>query len=184
MALQSAWLLCEELAGSAERIPLRRARRAASARSPAALCAHVGARAFHRRMRLAACFAHAAMRPRDRRSVPPAAAARAGAARHGRTGQRQDTYCRRSPDRNPSRCVHGVSDHDDIRPTRRRSWCSATSWIPPDSRPISRSNGLGIDSLGMVEMLFFIEEEFGVQLPSEGIAFGTAWGKPQPTSMS
>ena len=32
---------------------------------------------------------------------------------------------------------------------------------------------LGIDSLGMVEMLFFIEEEFGVQLPSEGIALGT-----------
>jgi acyl carrier protein len=32
---------------------------------------------------------------------------------------------------------------------------------------------LGIDSLGMVEMLFFIEEEFDVQLPSEGMAFGT-----------
>jgi acyl carrier protein len=32
---------------------------------------------------------------------------------------------------------------------------------------------LGIDSLGMVEMLFFIEEEFGVHLPSEGVAFGT-----------
>jgi acyl carrier protein len=32
---------------------------------------------------------------------------------------------------------------------------------------------LGIDSLGMVEILFFIEEEFGVHLPSEGVAFGT-----------
>ena len=32
---------------------------------------------------------------------------------------------------------------------------------------------LGIDSLGMVEMLFFIEEEFGVHLPSEGAAFGS-----------
>jgi len=32
---------------------------------------------------------------------------------------------------------------------------------------------LGIDSLGMVEILFFIEEEFSVHLPSEGIAFGT-----------
>ena len=32
---------------------------------------------------------------------------------------------------------------------------------------------LGIDSLGMVEMLFFIEEEFAVHLPSEGIALGT-----------
>ena len=32
---------------------------------------------------------------------------------------------------------------------------------------------LGIDSLGMVEMLFFIEEEFRVQLPSEGISLGT-----------
>ena len=34
-------------------------------------------------------------------------------------------------------------------------------------------DSLGIDSLGMVEILFFIEEEFGVHLPSEGIAFGT-----------
>jgi len=32
---------------------------------------------------------------------------------------------------------------------------------------------LGIDSLGMVEMLFFIEEEFRIHLPSEGISFGT-----------
>ena len=32
---------------------------------------------------------------------------------------------------------------------------------------------LGIDSLGMVEILFFIEEEFGVHLPSEGVTFGT-----------
>ena len=32
---------------------------------------------------------------------------------------------------------------------------------------------LGIDSLGMVEMLFFIEEEFRVHLPSEGVTFGT-----------
>lgn len=32
---------------------------------------------------------------------------------------------------------------------------------------------LGIDSLGMVEILFFIEEEFAVQLPSEGVTFGT-----------
>ena len=32
---------------------------------------------------------------------------------------------------------------------------------------------LGIDSLGMVEMLFFIEEEFDVHLPSEGVTFGT-----------
>ena len=32
---------------------------------------------------------------------------------------------------------------------------------------------LGIDSLGMVEMLFFIEEEFGVHLPSEGVTLGT-----------
>lgn len=31
----------------------------------------------------------------------------------------------------------------------------------------------GIDSLGMVEMLFFIEEEFHVDLPSNGIAFRT-----------
>ena len=34
-------------------------------------------------------------------------------------------------------------------------------------------DSLGIDSLGMVEMLFFIEEEFGVHLPSEGVTFGS-----------
>jgi acyl carrier protein len=34
-------------------------------------------------------------------------------------------------------------------------------------------DSLGIDSLGMVEMLFFIEEEFAVHLPSEGISLGT-----------
>ena len=37
--------------------------------------------------------------------------------------------------------------------------------LTPD-QPLS---SLGIDSLGMVEMLFFIEEEFGVHLPSEGV---------------
>lgn len=41
--------------------------------------------------------------------------------------------------------------------------------LTPDE-PLS---SLGIDSLGMVEMLFFIEEEFGVHLPSEGVTFGT-----------
>lgn len=41
--------------------------------------------------------------------------------------------------------------------------------LTPD-QPLS---SLGIDSLGMVEMLFFIEEEFGVHLPSEGVTFGT-----------
>jgi len=34
-------------------------------------------------------------------------------------------------------------------------------------------DSLGIDSLGMVEMLFFIEEEFSVHLPSDGVTFGT-----------
>lgn len=32
---------------------------------------------------------------------------------------------------------------------------------------------LGIDSLGMVEMLFFIEEEFHVRLPSDNVTFAT-----------
>ncbi|HUA23621.1 MAG TPA: acyl carrier protein [Steroidobacteraceae bacterium] len=32
---------------------------------------------------------------------------------------------------------------------------------------------LGIDSLGMVEMLFFIEEEFRVRLPSDNVTFAT-----------
>ncbi|MGB6485320.1 MAG: acyl carrier protein [Steroidobacteraceae bacterium] len=41
--------------------------------------------------------------------------------------------------------------------------------LTPD-QPLS---SLGIDSLGMVEILFFIEEEFGVHLPSEGVTFGT-----------
>ena len=44
---------------------------------------------------------------------------------------------------------------------------------PARLTPDQPLGALGIDSLGMVEMLFFIEEEFGVQLPSEGVAFGT-----------
>ncbi|MBW4052809.1 MAG: acyl carrier protein [Proteobacteria bacterium] len=44
---------------------------------------------------------------------------------------------------------------------------------PARLSPEQPLGSLGIDSLGMVEMLFFIEEEFSVQLPSEGIAFGT-----------
>src|SRR5581483_12114716 len=63
MALQSAWLLCEELAGSIDAFRC-------DARGEARRCeiqrryvsrwrAH-----FARRLYLAACFAHAAMRPR------------------------------------------------------------------------------------------------------------------------
>lgn len=44
---------------------------------------------------------------------------------------------------------------------------------PARLTPDQRLDALGIDSLGMVEMLFFIEEEFGVHLPSEGVSFGT-----------
>jgi flavin-dependent dehydrogenase len=62
MALQSAWLLCEELAGShdALRCDLRgeMRRRQIEQRYTSRWRSH-----FSRRMRLAACFAHAAMRP-------------------------------------------------------------------------------------------------------------------------
>jgi acyl carrier protein len=44
---------------------------------------------------------------------------------------------------------------------------------PTQLTPDQPLGSLGIDSLGMVELLFFIEEEFDVHLPSEGIAFGT-----------
>ena len=44
---------------------------------------------------------------------------------------------------------------------------------PARLTPDQPLDDLGIDSLGMVEMLFFIEEEFGVHLPSEGVTFGT-----------
>ncbi|HET9107436.1 MAG TPA: phosphopantetheine-binding protein [Steroidobacteraceae bacterium] len=44
---------------------------------------------------------------------------------------------------------------------------------PARLTPEQPLGSLGIDSLGMVEILFFIEEEFDVHLPSEGIAFGT-----------
>jgi acyl carrier protein len=42
---------------------------------------------------------------------------------------------------------------------------------PARLTPEQPLESLGIDSLGMVEMLFFIEEEFGVHLPSEGVTF-------------
>jgi acyl carrier protein len=44
---------------------------------------------------------------------------------------------------------------------------------PARLTPDQPLGSLGIDSLGMVEILFFIEEEFGVHLPSEGVTFGT-----------
>lgn len=44
---------------------------------------------------------------------------------------------------------------------------------PARLTPEQPLDALGIDSLGMVEILFFIEEEFRVHLPSEGITFGT-----------
>lgn len=44
---------------------------------------------------------------------------------------------------------------------------------PARLTPDQPLDSLGIDSLGMVEMLFFIEEEFSVHLPSDGITFGT-----------
>jgi acyl carrier protein len=44
---------------------------------------------------------------------------------------------------------------------------------PARLTPDQPLDSLGIDSLGMVEMLFFIEEEFGVHLPSEGVTLGT-----------
>ena len=44
---------------------------------------------------------------------------------------------------------------------------------PARLTPDQPLGSLGIDSLGMVEILFFIEEEFQVHLPSEGITFGT-----------
>jgi acyl carrier protein len=34
-------------------------------------------------------------------------------------------------------------------------------------------NSLGLDSLGMIEMLFLIEEEFHVSLPNDGGTFST-----------
>ncbi|MGH8180902.1 MAG: acyl carrier protein [Steroidobacteraceae bacterium] len=42
---------------------------------------------------------------------------------------------------------------------------------PARLTPEQPLDALGIDSLGMVEMLFFIEEEFDVHLPSEGVTF-------------
>ncbi len=44
---------------------------------------------------------------------------------------------------------------------------------PARLTPDQPLDALDIDSLGMVEMLFFIEEEFDVHLPSEGVTFGT-----------
>ncbi len=44
---------------------------------------------------------------------------------------------------------------------------------PTRLTPDQPLDALGIDSLGMVEILFFIEEEFAIHLPSEGISFGT-----------
>ena len=63
MALQSAWLLCQELAGAADALRCdargELCRREIQQRYASRWRAH-----FTRRLRLAACFAHAAMRPK------------------------------------------------------------------------------------------------------------------------
>ena len=70
MALQSSWLLCEELAGRPDAFRAdpwgEICRREAQQRYALRWCAH-----FSRRMRLAACFAHAAMRPGITAAVLP-----------------------------------------------------------------------------------------------------------------
>lgn len=62
MALQSAWLLCRELAGSADAFRRDRRGEMHRRRIQQRYASHWRAN-FSRRMRLAACFAHAAMRP-------------------------------------------------------------------------------------------------------------------------
>ena len=62
MALQSAWLLCEELAGSADAFRCD-ARGAVRRHEIQRLYASRWRKHFARRLHLAACFAHAAMRP-------------------------------------------------------------------------------------------------------------------------
>jgi acyl carrier protein len=44
---------------------------------------------------------------------------------------------------------------------------------PARLKPEQSLGSLGIDSLGMIEMLFFIEEEFRVRLPSDNVTFAT-----------
>jgi acyl carrier protein len=44
---------------------------------------------------------------------------------------------------------------------------------PARLTPDQPLDSLGIDSLGMIEMLFFIEEEFRVRLPSDNVTFAT-----------
>jgi acyl carrier protein len=44
---------------------------------------------------------------------------------------------------------------------------------PAQLTPDLPLSSLGIDSLGMVEILFFIEDEFGVQFPSDDLTFAT-----------
>ena len=46
--------------------------------------------------------------------------------------------------------------------------------IPPESLTLDAPfEGLGIDSLGMAELMFFIEDEFKVKLPHEPVELPT-----------
>lgn len=46
--------------------------------------------------------------------------------------------------------------------------------VPGALRPDTRLEELGIDSLGTVELLWSVEEAFGVKLPPEPVALATA----------
>ena len=46
--------------------------------------------------------------------------------------------------------------------------------IPPDSLALDTPfENLGIDSLGMAELMFYIEDEFSVKLPNEQVELST-----------
>ncbi len=171
MALQSAWLLCEELLGSAD--ALRRdtrgklCRREIQRRYAARWRRH-----FSLRMHLAACFAHAAMRPRLAAPVLPLLRRAPGAARHRRTAERQDTLRRDASVGNPSRCHPGAFNMTTFE-RLSRILVQHYKLDPAQLTPEQALGSLGLDSLGMVEILFFIEEEFGVQLPPEGMTSRT-----------
>ena len=48
-----------------------------------------------------------------------------------------------------------------------------TSSTPEKSRSRRRSKSLGIDSLGVAELLFNVEDEFGITLPPEPVQLPT-----------
>jgi acyl carrier protein len=191
MALQSAWLLCSQLL-SAE--PNVRAFGAARQRDVGRRYAGAWRRQFGARLRLAAGFAHMAMRPAAGASLVVLARAWPAALTFGAhvVGKARSiadpaamallaASTTRVTVPHVARCSHhahpsSVPKGHDMTTTldRLRVLLVKDYELEPDSLTLDAPlASFGIDSLGVAELMFNIEDEFKVTIPGDPVSLPT-----------